>query len=304
MGGKIVDVGSINMDLVVRSPHLPAPGETILGSSFATFPGGKGANQAVAAARLGGQVAMIGRVGADGFGEELLAGMARDGIDTRAIQRDPDAPTGVALITVDEKAENTIIVVSGANWHVSPEEVAAHEDLFDGAAILMLQLETPVEASRKAVELAHKHGMKVVLNPAPARDLDADFLRQIDYLTPNEGELLRLTGESDFQAAIRKACAIGVGALVVTMGEQGALLVDESGQHPVPAFKVIPVDTVAAGDGFVGAFTVALSEGKTALEAVRWACAAAAISVTRKGAQPSLPARAEVESFLAERPAQ
>ncbi len=301
MGAKIVVVGSINMDLTVRPPRLPAPGETILADSFDTAPGGKGANQATAAALLGGPTAMIGRVGADGFGDELLAGMARNGIDTDAIQRDPTAPTGVALITVDDRAENTIVVASGANMRVTPADVTAHEDLFVPGALLVLQLEIPVPASRKAVELAHKRGMQVILNPAPAQQLDPDLLSQIDYLIPNEGELMSLTGESDLESAVRKARQIGVSTLVVTMGEQGALLVDESGEHHIPAFKVKPVDTVAAGDGFVGAFAVALSEGKPALEAARWACAAAAISVTRKGAQPSLPRRAEVEAFLQER---
>ncbi len=300
MVAKILVVGSINMDLVVRPPRLPLPGETILAGSFDTSPGGKGANQATAAALLGGPVAMIGRVGLDGFGDEMLAGMASSGIDTGGIQPTPDAPTGVALITVDDRAENTIVVASGANMRLTPEDVAAREDLFEQAALLVLQLETPVPSSLKAIELAHKHGMKVVLNPAPAQKLDAGMLRQIDYLIPNEGELMGLTGESSLEAGIRKAREIGVSTLVVTMGEQGALLVDESGEQMVPAFRVVPVDTVAAGDAFVGAFTVALSEGKTTREAARWACAAAAIAVTRKGAQPSLPKRAEVEAFLSE----
>ncbi len=211
------------------------------------------------------------------------------------------APTGVALITVDEQAENTIVVASGANMCITPADVAAHEDLFAQGGMLVLQLEIPVNASVKAVELAHKHGMKVVWNPAPAQKLAAEILRQVDYLIPNEGELMGLTGESTSDAAIRRAREMGVGNLLVTLGEKGVLLLNENGEQRIPAFRVTAVDTVAAGDAFVGAFAVALLEGKPAQAAARWASAAAAISVTRKGAQPSLPRRAEVEAFLAER---
>ncbi|HVN54348.1 MAG TPA: ribokinase [Anaerolineaceae bacterium] len=301
MTGKILVVGSINMDLVVRSPHLPRPGETTLGSGFGTYPGGKGANQAVAAARLGAPVAMIGRVGPDAFGNAMQASLSADGVDISGVACDPEAPTGVALITVDDHAENTIVVASGANMRLSPEDVEANEALFEGASLLVMQLEIPLDTIQRAVGLARRHGLRVILNPAPAKSLAVELLEGVDVLIPNEGELLYLMGEKSLGAAMDKARQRGIRALVVTLGEQGALLVDEAGETRVPAYAVTAVDTTAAGDAFVGALAVALAEGKPAGEAARWANAAAAISVTRVGAQPSLPTRAEVEAFLSER---
>ena len=301
MTGRIVVVGSINMDLVVRSPHLPLPGETILGSGFNTFPGGKGSNQAVAAARLGAPVAMIGCVGQDAFGDAMLETLEADQVDVSGIRRDDGAPTGVALITVDDRGENTIVVASGANMRITPEDVEAHEALFANASVLLLQLEIPLAASRRAMDLALRHGLKVVLNPAPAQPLSAEFLSGVDVLVPNEGELLRLSGEQKMEAAVQRMWASGVGSLLVTLGEKGALLVNQAGELRVPAFPVKAVDTTAAGDAFLGAFAVSLAGGLPAEQAARWACAAAAIAVTRPGAQPSLPRRPEVESFLKER---
>lgn len=301
MTGKILVVGSINMDLVVQSPHLPRPGETVLGGAFGTFPGGKGANQAVAAARLGGDVAMLGRVGQDDFGKSMLATLAQDRVGVQAIGQDADAATGVALITVDAAGENTIVVASGANMRITPEEIDANESLFAGVDLLVLQLEVPLPAVRRAVELARRHGVRVILNPAPAQVLDAELLAGVDFLMPNEGELLRLSGESQPDAAVRRIRESGVKTLLVTLGDHGALLVEEGGQASIPAFKVKAVDTTAAGDSFVGAFAVALAEGKPVRDACVWASAAAAISVTRPGAQPSLPARQEVEDFLKEK---
>ena len=304
MTGRILVVGSINMDLVVRSPRLPLPGETILGSGFSTFPGGKGSNQAVAAARLGAPVAMIGCVGQDAFGDAMLETLQADQVDVSGIRRDAQAATGVALITVDDRAENTIVVASGANMRVTPQDVEAHEALFAGASVLVLQLEIPLAASRKAIDLAQRHGLKVLLNPAPAQSLTPEFLSGVDTLLPNEGELLRLSGAETMEAALRQVRAGGVGSLLVTLGEKGALLVDGDGEQRIPAFPVSAVDTTAAGDAFVGAFAVSLAGGLAPAQAARWACAAAAIAVTRPGAQPSLPRRPEVESFLKERSAQ
>lgn len=302
MTGRILVVGSINMDLVVRSPHLPRPGETTLGSNFRTFPGGKGANQAVAAARLGAPVAMVGRVGQDAFGDAMLASLSANGVDVSCVRREMDAATGVALITVeDDTAENTIIVASGANMRITPEDVNASEELFEGALLLVLQLEIPLPTIQRAISLARRHGLLVILNPAPAQTLGRGLIAGVDYLIPNEGELLQLTGKNQVESAVRWVQESGVKTLLVTLGERGVRLINQDGETQIPAFPVKAIDTTAAGDGFVGAFAVALAEGKTASQAASWACASSAISVTRIGAQPSLPTRSEVESFLAER---
>lgn len=302
MSGTVVIVGSLNMDLVVRAPRHPQPGETIIGSDFQTFPGGKGANQAVAVARLGGKVRMIGRVGQDAFGDALLATVAHDGVDTTYIRRDPEAPTGVALITLDAAGQNTIVVASGANWRVSAQDVRDAEAAFEGADVLLMQLECPLDAVEAATDLAHRYGLQVVLNPAPARPLPASLLARVDYLLPNQPELSLLAGgESNREAAIRAVQAMGARNLVVTLGEEGALLALNDQREYLPAYKVTVVDTVAAGDAFAGAFALALSEGKSVREAAIWGNAAGAIAVTRPGAQPSMPRRDELLQFLAER---
>jgi len=302
MSGTVVIVGSLNMDLVVRAPRHPQPGETIIGSDFKTFPGGKGANQAVAVARLGGRVRMIGRVGNDAFGDALLQTVAQDGVDTTFIRRDPDAPTGVALITLDAAGQNTIVVASGANMRVSAEDVLGAEEAFRHADVLLMQLECPVEAVQVATDLAHRYGLRVVLNPAPARPLPADLLAGVDYLLPNQHELSLLAGgEPDREAAIRALQALGVRQLVVTLGEEGALLALDGQRQHLPAYRMNVVDTVAAGDAFAGAFALALAEGKSVYEAAIWGNAAGAIAVTRHGAQPSMPRREELLQFLAER---
>lgn len=302
MSGTVVIVGSLNMDLVVRAPRHPQPGETIIGSDFQTFPGGKGANQAVAVARLGGKVRMIGRVGQDAFGDALLTTVAHDGVDTTYIRRDPEAPTGVALITLDAAGQNTIVVASGANWRVSAQDVRNAEAAFAGADVLLMQLECPLDAVEAATDLAHRYGLQVVLNPAPARPLPASLLARVDYLLPNQPELTLLAGgETDREAAIRAVQAMGVRNLVVTLGEEGALLALGAQREHLPAYKVTVVDTVAAGDAFAGAFALALSEGKSVREAAIWGNAAGAIAVTRPGAQPSMPRRDELLQFLAER---
>jgi len=299
MKKAIVVVGSLNMDLVVRTPRHPQIGETILGSGFQTFPGGKGANQAVAAARLGGRVRMIGRVGADAFGEALVAAASQDGVDTSWIRRDPQAPSGVALITVDDAGRNTIVVASGANMRLTPEDVSAAESAFDGAGVLLIQLESPLPAVERAVQLARERGVHVVLNPAPAQPLAASFLSQVDTLIPNQNELELLSGVAGTQAAVERLSALGVGDLIVTLGEEGVYVVAGEQQTTIPAYPVDAVDTTAAGDAFLGAYAVALTEGMPALQAAAWSNAAAAISVTRRGAQPSLPTRVELDEFLA-----
>jgi ribokinase len=301
MTSHIVVVGSLNMDLVVRAPRHPQLGETVLGGEFRTFPGGKGANQAVAAARLGATVKMIGRVGPGGFGDSLLNTLMRDNVDTTRVRRDGKLRSGVALITVDANGQNTIVVASGANGELTPEDVTAGEAAFAGAAVLLLQLECPLAAVERAIELAKKHGAQVVLNPAPAQMLNATLLESVDYLVPNQTELALLTGVDDL-AATRNAAshlrAHGVKRVIVTLGEEGVLAVDDEGEFYLPAHRVTAVDTTAAGDAFVGALAVALMEGRSMREAVAWGNAAGGLTVTRPGAQPSLPTRAELEKFL------
>jgi len=301
MTGHIVVVGSLNMDLVVRAPRHPQMGETILGGEFFTFPGGKGANQAVAAARLGGVVKMIGRVGEDAFGHSLLKTLAQDGVDTLYIRRDSKAATGVALITVDAGGRNTIVVAPGANARVTPEDVTIAEEAFVGASVLLLQLECPLPAVACAIGLAQRHGVQIILNPAPAQPLDVGLLAGVDYLIPNRTELELLTGIDSIRSAVSRLLAWGVRRVVLTLGEEGALAVEPGREVQLPAYRVTAVDTTAAGDAFVGAFAVALTEGHATYEAAAWGNAAGALAVMRPGAQPSLPTRTELEGFLARR---
>jgi len=300
MKGHVVIVGSINMDLVVRSPRLPLPGETILGSAFATFPGGKGANQAVAASRLGASVIMVGRVGNDAFGDQMLQTLANDRVDVSQVQHDTQAPTGVALITVDDKGENTIVVASGANMSLTPEDVSAAESCFAGAAAVVMQFEIPLPAIQRACDLARRHGARIILNPAPARSLEPEFLAGVDDLIPNQTELSMLSGITTIPEATAELRAWGVQNVIVTLGADGVLLAGSGEPVRYPAFKVKALDTTAAGDAFVGAYAVGLADGLAAHDAIRWANAAAALSVTHVGAQPSLPRRGELERFLME----
>jgi len=289
------------MDLVVRVPRHPQIGETILGGSFATFPGGKGANQAVAAARLGAEVKMIGRVGKDAFGEALLETVARDGVDTSFLFRDPDAASGVALITVDEAGRNTIVVAAGANARLTADDVVSAEAAFRGASVLVMQLEIPLPVVEKSIRLARKHDLKIILNPAPAQSLPDGLLSSVDYLIPNQNELALLAGnENSLDSSVQALQMRGATCLIVTLGEQGVLVARGSERRHIPAYKVTAVDTVAAGDAFVGAFAVAIAEGYSLLEAAEWGNAAGAVAVTRPGAQPSLPHRDELLAMLSE----
>ena len=307
---NILVVGSLNMDLVVQMPAIPRPGETLLGGKFATFPGGKGANQAVAAARLGAHVSMVGRVGGDAFGEQMLQIIRDEGIDTRFIGVDAQSATGVALITVDSQGENSISVASGANFTLTEEDVRQAWEQIPDVDLLVMPLETPLETIRTAAQIAKQRQVRVILNPAPAQDLDESLLRMVDVIVPNESETERLTGQTiKNQDHARKAGAEllkrGVANAVLTLGESGALLVEGSSAEPVfefiPAFQVQVVDTTAAGDAFVGALATAMGEGLSLSNAVRFASAVAALSVTRPGAQPSLPYRSEVDQFLREK---
>lgn len=297
---KIVVVGSGNTDMVVKSPRIPLPGETVLGGQFVMAAGGKGANQAVAAARLGAEVSLVACVGDDLFGANALEGYRREGMDTRFVTRDPDAPSGVALIVVDEKGENSIVVAPGANHSLTPQRVRDAADAIRSADILLAQLEVPIESVLEAARIAHDAGVKVILNPAPACQLPEELLKLANILTPNETESQLLAGrEAPVDELARLLLGRGPSVVALTMGRNGVLLADSSGWRTLPAREVTAVDTTAAGDAFNGAFAVALAEGAALEDAVRFAQAAAAISVTRMGAQPSLPTREETEALLA-----
>jgi len=304
---NIVVVGSLNMDLVVRMPQIPRPGETLLGGVFKTFPGGKGANQAVAAARLGALVKMVGCVGGDAFGQEMRATLAREGIDTTHVSTLPDEATGVALIQVDAQGQNSIAVASGANFCLTGAAVEKALQGIDKFEALVMPLETPLETIYAGAKSASRRGAKVLLNPAPAQVLEKDLLKLVDVLVPNEHELGLMTGmaiesAADIRQAAPRLLELGPRNLIVTMGGQGALLLGEASEETfVPAYSVEPVDTTAAGDCFIGALAVGLCEGQTLRSAAEFASAAAAISVTRAGAQPSLPRREEVMQFMRER---
>jgi ribokinase len=294
---RILVVGSSNTDMIIKLDRIPRPGETILGGAFVTAAGGKGANQAVGAARAGGQVTFIARVGQDMFGEQAVAGFVRDGINVKHVTRDKTNPSGVALIFVAKDGENSIAVAGGANAKLSPADVRKARAAFTGASVLVMQLETPLETVQAAADLAAKAGVRVILNPAPAQPLPDKLLKRISILTPNETEAELLTGSAGEEAAA-KLRARGVATVILTLGANGALIADATGTRLVPGFKVKAVDTTAAGDIFNGSLAVALAEGKSLDAAVRFANAAAAISVTRHGAQPSAPTRREIERFL------
>lgn len=299
---RVVVVGSSNTDFVVRAPTIPSPGETVLGSDFLQAAGGKGANQAVAAARLGADVTFVGRLGADSLGDRALDGLAREGIDTHLIVRDPDRPSGVALIVVSDGGENAIAVAPGANARLSPADVERAREAIAAADALLLQLETPMTSVSRAVRIAAESDTTVILNPAPAAEIDSETLRGVSVLTPNGGEALKLadvsgTGLDAWREAARRLHERGVPCVAVTMGDAGALLLCDRLDVRVPGRSVAAVDTTAAGDAFNGALAVALAEGAEWVEAADFANRAAALCTTRPGAQPSLPTREEVEAF-------
>ncbi|WP_395070556.1 ribokinase [Paraburkholderia silvatlantica] len=298
---RVAVVGSLNMDLVARAPRLPSPGETLAGSAFAQVAGGKGGNQAVAAARLGAQVAMVGRVGADSNGEVLRTGLMAEGIDCGALETSPEAPTGVALIVVDDASQNAIVIVAGSNGELTPETIARHEAVLAQADVVVCQLETPTDAVAAALAAARRLGKITILNPAPATGpLPAQWLPLIDYLVPNELEAATLTGlpAGKPEEAARATLALreaGARNVLVTLGAQGVCaLLDGAAPVHLPAPRVNAVDTTAAGDTFIGGLAARLAAGAPALEAIAFALRAASVSVTRAGAQPSIPTLAEL----------
>jgi ribokinase len=296
---RIVVVGSSNTDIVVRTPRIPAPGETVLGSDFLMVGGGKGANQAVAAARLGGTVLLVAKVGNDMFGGQAMTALAAENIDTRFVARANQRPSGIALITVDPKGENSIVVAPGANADLTGQDVDAALQEIRGADAVLFQLETPLETVRYGIGQSAAAGRMTILNPAPAQKLDASLLSQVSILTPNETEAeimtgIRVTGESSAAEAAALMHRQGVKTVIITMGALGAYLSSGEEGRLVPTRTVSAVDTTAAGDVFSGALAVAVAEGKSLLDAVRFANAAATLSVTTMGAQSSIPRRAEV----------
>ena len=301
---RVAVVGSFNMDLVFGAPRMPERGETISGSAFGMFIGGKGGNQAVAAARAGAYVEMIGRMGSDSFGQDITSALEEEGIRLRHVVRDPQEGTGVAGIVVAADGANSIVVVPRANMKLSEADVRKARAAIAASDVLLLQLEVPLEASLAAAKIARNAGVKVILNPAPARELSDALLSLVDVLTPNETETHFLSGvTAGTPEGAAEAAGIlrarGVKSVLLTLGERGALLLEEGARpQEIPTFPVEPVDTTAAGDAFCGALAVALGEGKPMDEAARFACAAGALACTVMGAGPSLPTRAAIEALL------
>lgn len=299
---RILVVGSSNTDMVIQTDHLPVPGETILGGTFFMNPGGKGANQAVAIARLDGKVTFICKIGKDVFGYQSKQLFEDEGIDVSHIFFDAEQPSGIAMITVDNKAENCITVASGANMNLTPDDLASAQSAINEAEIILLQLEIPMNTVEYVARTAKKQNKKVILNPAPAQPLSEELLKSLYLITPNETEAELITGQkiTDMETAIKAASLIrakGVENVIITMGSQGALVYTGSICELVPAYKVKAIDTTAAGDIFNGALAVSIAEGHGWIEAARFACKASAIAVTRAGAQSSAPYRKEVEMF-------
>ena len=298
---SITVIGSSNTDMVVMTSHFPAPGETILGGEFLMNAGGKGANQAVAAARSGGRVSFIGKVGSDIFGENAIENIKNEGIDVSGISTDPDAASGVAQIIVDKNGENSIVVAPGANLNLTRDDIDDAETQISRADILLMQLEIPVDTIIYAAKKAHSLGKKVILNPAPATELPDELFEYLYMITPNESETELLTGiKVTDQSSAAKAAQVlktrGVENVIITMGSQGAFVFTDEVEQIVPAFEVQAVDTTAAGDCFNGALAVGLGRGMDMIESVRYANRAASIAVTRAGAQVSMPYREEVEA--------
>ncbi len=307
MANNVVVVGSLNLDLVVQVARRPLKGETLRGTGFGTFVGGKGNNQALAAARAGAQVNMVGRVGQDGFGDTLLATLAKNQVGATYVLRDSEVGTGIATIIVDAEGDNSIILAPQANDRLSPQDIGQAAPVIEAAQVLLLQLEVPIESDIAAARIAHAAGVKVILNPAPAPAdglLPPELLREVDIFIPNQTEAQLLTGisvtdEASAHSAAKALQALGPRIIIITLGEQGALVADdENAPYRVLAFPVTPRDTTAAGDAFCGALAAWLARGTPLREAVRYGCAAGALAATRLGAEPSLPYEQEIINLV------
>ena len=306
---RIVVIGSLVFDFVARAARLPRRGETVLGNMFGMFPGGKGANQAVQAGRLGGETFMIGRVGNDFLGERLLFSLKENGVTTDFVQRDKAVPTAACCIHVDQEGQNSIIIVPEANRACSRQDIEAAADVIRSADMVVCQLEIPMETVGFAVELAAGHGVPIILNPAPAQPVPQPLLAKVTYLTPNESEAEILSGvapepgRQDWeQVAARRLLAMGPQTVIITLGHRGAYLARKGLERLVPTYAVSVVDTTAAGDAFTGALAVALAEGQPIEDALAFANAAGALATTRAGAQPSLASRNEVANLVRTEP--
>ena len=306
MPKSVLVIGSVNLDLVAGVPHLPVPGETVTGSSLERFSGGKGANQAVSVARLDHPVCLIAKVGDDESGELLRRGLREAGVDVRGVTRSPQTPSGAALIFTAPAGQNSIVIIAGANGRLLPVDLAKFDNLINSAGIILLQLEVPLETVIYVAEIGYRKNIPVMLDPAPARELPPKLLLQLAWLTPNEVEASALCGRpggtlapAQVPQCAEELLSRGPRHLVIKLGAQGAYLATRAGlRRHIPAYKVRAVDTTAAGDAFNGALAVALLQGKDPVEAATFASAVAALSVTRKGAQPSMPAAQEVSKFL------
>jgi len=303
MKNSVVVVGSVNVDLTIKSKRLPRPGETILGGGFTTGAGGKGANQAVAAARAGADVRFVARIGADPYGQEMLKRFRAEGISTKHIVRDEASPTGMAFILVDEHGENSIVVASGANARLSLGDVEAARGEIESAGVLLVQLETPLDTIQRAIRIACESNTRVVVNPAPGQHLSKEWLKGVDVITPNrlEAEMLtgtKITNEAALVATARCIQEYGIPTVVITLGHQGAYLAGENGTRMIPSYLVNAIDSTGAGDVFSGSLAAFLAEGTPIEDATRMAVASASISVTRMGAQSSAPLRNEIETFM------
>jgi ribokinase len=299
----ITVVGSLNMDLVTYTSRMPVIGETIMGKSFKQIPGGKGANQADTIAKLGAKVRMIGCVGCDDMGSTLLESLKNDGVDISMVKMVADIATGIASITVDSAGNNSIIVVPGANNMISPSDIEKSIDIIKDSSVVVAQLEVPIDTVRYAMKAAKQMGKLTILNPAPATELEDELLADVDILIPNDTELEILSGikvkdEADILRAAQVLLGKGVRELIITLGSKGCMHVNKAGSKIYPAYEVTAVDTTAAGDSFIGAIAVAINEGKSLEEAIYFATAVGALTVTKEGAQSSLPLICEVETFI------
>lgn len=307
MKKKVVVVGSINFDLTIKTRRLPRPGETVIGGTFTRGPGGKGANQAIAAVRAGADVSFIARVGADAYGHDAVKHLSAERIGTRYIIRDDNFPTGVAFILVDDEGENSIVVASGANARLCPPDIENVKEEIVSSDVLLVQLEAPVEAVQQAIQIAGKSDSLVIVNPAPAQHLNSSWFHDVDVITPNkiEAEMLtgmRITDDESLAAVAGQILDFRIPVVIITLGQRGVFLATKNGMRLLPAYRVKVIDSTGAGDVFSGSLAAFLAEGMSVEEAVQRAIASASISVTRMGAQMSAPLRMEIEDFISSAP--